>query len=405
MSTFKKAYEMTLEEYRELVVPNIVSYFKFLKKNSKFFVKADYYGLRYLSWNEYSQKAEESYDPKHHSNLPYDSFMKKLTEDRWRQATQNETVQADEKLIEEKEVLFDNVAKFLTVEDVKKFEEDEKKSNKRIVKRSADSGLYVQDLMDGKMTPERVQQIFDSVGVRVPKHVQEMKDKVQYQGYSRSTHDRLVRSSKDFEVKLRKELEPYMHHLELRYKISIEKLVNDFLTVAPNFKDSRFAIGEYCNRKATSRSDYESKRTTLQRYVEGIQKVSLYDERLQEAAKQYAESFIGEFLFKVQDKLKVITAKKGIPTFEISELKFGSGRAVGNFYIHYPDATTLRMETEIIFAGGYNIQRLHDRYLFKVFKDGKLVKLEDIDKAFESVNESIKLKRYKNLDDNDSQNL
>lgn len=389
-----KAYEMTLNQYRELVAPIIAAYFKFLKKNSKFFKKVDYYGLPYEIWSEYYNNKKENYDPKQHYNLP---FNEERTREYWTEKTGGAPMDPPSNIVAERDAFMKQLAEYLTPNDIKKFEDDEKKSNKRIVKRAADDGTYVQMLIDGFLTPQKVQEIFDSVGVRVPRHVQEMKDKVQYQGYSRSVHDRLLSSGKEFEIKLRKALLPYMHILEDRYRGQIENLMKDYLKFVDENPQERFAIGRYCERKSTSRTDYVNKMDTLQRYTEKGQKSSKYEEILNKDAKEYAEQFIVEFLFRVQDKLKVITSKKGIPTFEISNMDFKLGRAVGNFFVHYPDGTTLRLEVEIIFAGGYNIQSLHDRYLFKVFKDGKMVKLEDLDKAFENVSESVKLKRYDTL--------
>lgn len=379
---------MTLEEYQRVVVPHITEYFKFLKKNSKHFVPSDYYGLRYVSWSEYLKKAKEEYersDAMTKYNLP---FKTDYTVNWWHKATGHSPEQASEELVSQKEVLFQSVAQFIADSDVKKFEKDERKSNKRAVKRAADSGLIVQDLMDGKMLPTDVEKIFGSVGLKVPRHVQEMRDKVEKQGYSRSTHNMLLKANKDFEDKLRVAMTPHMQVLEDRYKNKINYQVGDYLKHVNT-------TGDPSVHKYTRNMLDKSVSSVLYQYTKDGRKVQEYEAVLDKSAKNYAEGFLLEFVMRVQEKLKVINEKKGVPTFEIRHVSFNRGSIEGQFTVDYADQTHLLLEVEVILAGGYNIQSLHNRYLFKIFKDGKFVKLEDVDRAFESVNEGVKLDRFK----------
>lgn len=389
MAEQKKSYQMTLEEYQRVVVPHIAEYFKFLKKYAKYFVQADYYGLQYLTWSEYLQNAKEQYersDSKTKYNLP---FNLDYTVSNWVYKTNHAPPeQAPEEIISKKNELYQIIAQFITDLDVKKFEKDERKSNKRAIKRAADSGQIVQDLMDGKLLPTDIELIFGSVGLKVPRHVQEMRDKVEKQGYSRSTHNILLKANKDFEDKLRVAMQPHKHVLEDRYKNKINYQVGDYLKHVN-------ATGDSSVYKYTKKMLDQSVSSVLYQYTKEGKKVENYEEMLDKSAKNYAESFLLEFVMRVQEKLKVINEKKGVPTFEIKHVAFNSGKIEGQFTVDYSDQTHLFLEVEVILAGGHNIQSLHNRYLFKVFKDGKFVKLEDIDKAFESLSEGVKLNRFK----------
>lgn len=385
----KKAYQMTLSEYQQTVTPLLNDFFKFLKKSKKF-IKQGYFGLEYLSFDEYIGLAKENHlKSEYFSKYPFDPT---LATSNWRKILESEPIQASESEIDTKEELFKKVIVYFTDKGVKNFEKDEIKSNKREVRRAVDADLYVKDLIEGNLTPSQVEEIFLSVGLKVPKNVQEMKEKVSKQGYNRSIHDRLMISSKDFEEKIRKALKPHMDKLADRYRSSVNSVVEDFFKWCQN--TGMDSVSKYAQSVTQSRSDYNNKTQLLYKYTVKGQKSDKYDQMLDVAAERYAESFVLEFVLKVNDKLKVLNQKKGIPTFEIKNLQFSQQRIEGFFDIHYSDGTSLYLETDVILAGGYNIQGLHNRYLFKLFKDGKMVKLEDIDKAFENLNEKIKLNRY-----------
>ena len=163
----KPAYLMTLSEYQEKVSPIFKSFNKFIFKNSNCLKSAGYYGVIYYDFEEYMRKKRTEWE---NSNEKWDkekgwdaSFGKGYAEKQW----PNHDNITDEVKNTYKEYL--EFFKLVFGENnLSRIESDETKSNKRSIRRSIDDDTYLNLLTNNEITIEKMNEIFDSVGVKIP---------------------------------------------------------------------------------------------------------------------------------------------------------------------------------------------------------------------------------------------
>jgi hypothetical protein len=164
----KPAYLMTLTEYKAKITPIIKSFYKFISKNTDYFKKSDYYGLIYLTWDEYIEKERIEWENKKKDKWEEgkdweSSWHKKYIEEQW----------MDHKPIPQdvKKTYEDYLTVFTQIfenENLSKVETDEVGSNKRSVRRAFDDGTYVDLIKENKLEYDKFEEIVTSVGLKIP---------------------------------------------------------------------------------------------------------------------------------------------------------------------------------------------------------------------------------------------
>jgi hypothetical protein len=361
---------MTLSEYNQTVTPVLKDFYKFIKKNSKYFKKADFYGVVYHTFQEYMEyQLSRKYTY---------SGSQEYYENEWKK---NHVVDAVPSEIYSKYLEFQEIFKTLFgISNLSKIESDEQKSNKRSVRRAIDSDLYIEYLKDGIITPDKLVEVFSSVGLKIPNNILKLKAKVETQGYNRSIENTLLAKTKEFQDVLRKELEPHYNKLKDIKKTRVMFFVDKF---EKQFDQQLHKFGQSFSFEPVKNEAISLIQKLFKvDYTEGkniYTRLSEFDCIVEKMSIQYAESFIESFIFRIEEKLLVINNKLGSPSISFSNIKFSHGELEGIVNISWTSGITITIEAQVIIAGGYHIQTEHCRYLLKPFYKGKLIDLEKID--------------------------
>lgn len=381
-----KACLMTLSEYQATVTPLFKAFNKFMKKNGQYFKKKNYSGLICLTYPQFIEKELEHLKKQYKNLAEDDSYARQ----RWFDSVNfrekprtDEEVPAD--ILKMYHALIKQFEQYFSKEEItSRIERDELNSNKRAVRRAIEKDFYVDALKDGEVTPARLVEIFDSLELKMPKRILELKTKVETQGYDRSTELAQVKKTKEFEDELRKELGPYYEELRQRELRRIEIIVDEFEKSSSdlyNYLRKFDRIPSYKNQLESLlnelfKGDYVKEEN---RRVYKYMRREDYNDRLQLKATAFAEDFIRNFVHRIELKLRVITAKLGAPVFKITKANLHAEEFECLVTVTWPNKVSIVIEAEVIIAGGYNIQVTHYRYLLKTFYNGKYIDLENID--------------------------
>lgn len=372
---------MTLSEYQSQVTPLFKEWKKFLRKNESYFKSADYYGLYQLTFSQYMEVQK---------NAQY--YVEKYSIERWTKDYHKIAEDPSKEIIEQYNSFIEKFKQFFTENDMKKIEKDEAKSNKRSIRRAIDNDFYIDALKDGIVTPQRLVEIFASVGVNMPSRIQKMKYKVEVEGYDRSKELAQAKKTKEFEDALRKELKPYYEALKLREMNRLMKLITDFedkykadLSNIPSGSRSgdRREYERYKEEQAlysqvtdffTSKYDKNTDHSKIWK----ASRVANFDQHMEDRITAYAENFIIKLVQRLEFKLRVINSKLGQPVLTVVSSGSNAGNFEGVIKATWSNGVEIFIEAEVIIAGGM-IQTDHYRYLLKPFYNKKYIDIEDID--------------------------
>jgi hypothetical protein len=377
----KMAYEMTLDEYQSKVSPIIKEYRKFIKKYEKWFAAASYYGLLYLSLEEvidafnndiqyrnFSMPKKDSwtfrnFTPEQQARYEY-SYRKTRNFDE--NYTQDPTPQY---LIDEKNNYINKFKEFFTQEEINsEVDQDELKSNKRSVRRAIDNGTYARMLESGEITIERLNEIGDSVGVRIPKSVLSPKEKLkaEFEEKKKKALSQLPKISVQKMDELIQSILNDLKPLESEIFIKERKRILELFSKVTKLQE--ISVKDLAQMNLPQINVYiitevrviKEDRKTIDKFV----KVDLTDNweiELNKALVEFVEALKYKIIFSIINNFDRIT----VPIAEIERLgiKAGNKGFEGQYKFIFENGCSFIFETQSIPAGGYNIQAFHYRFL------------------------------------------
>ena len=377
----KMAYEMTLDEYQAKVSPIIKDYRKFIKKYEKWFAASAYNGLLYVSLEEvidalnsgisYSNFRLPSKDDWTYRNFtPEQQARYEYSYRKTRKFDENYTQEpTPQYLIDEKNNYINKFKEFFTKDEIEsRVEQDELKSNKRSVRRAIDNGTYAKMLELGEITIERLNEIGDSVGVRIPRSVLSPKDKLkaEFDEKKRKALSELptisVEKMDALIESILKDLKPLESEIYIKERKRILELFSKVTKLQEiSVKDlAQMNLPQINVYVITEIRVIKEDRKTIDKFV----KVDLNDnweKELNKALVEFVESLKYKIIFSIINNFDRIT----VPISEIKRLgiKVGEKGFEGQYKFIFENGCSFIFETQSIPAGGYNIQAYHFRFL------------------------------------------
>ena len=386
---FTPSYLMTLDEYKEKVTPLIQAYKKFLKKNSNWFVKPDYYGIAHYSF-------EEAFELKDSPNAVFmDSYGREIpTEEKIRRNySYKKTRNFDEEytqeptppnLIAENKDFIKKLKKYFTFIDLnEKIQDDETKSNKRAVRRAIDNNTYKNLLTNKEVQLRQLENVADSVGIKLPKSIfdKATQNQMKYEeelGKLLSNIPALsLEKLKELIEQIKIDLKPLEDEVYEREYERYSEIINDnigktFLAeklnpILPIWDKIYVYEAEYKDEQKTDwRGSYY---TSKVRYENLIELKSDWENKLSVWLKEVVDNLKNSIIIAIMSNFQNIN----IPIEFIERLKIEVGFKgfEGSYKFTFVNGSSFVMNFQGIGAGGYNIQKYHFRFLTN-FSDVKL---------------------------------
>lgn len=374
-----KAAFMTSANYKVEVSPLIKAFNKFMKKNEQYFKKADYNGFVYLTFPEYFSKSLEALKKQ---KLQF-SDPEKYIKDSW----SNSCKTFDEvpvTILEQYHILYNQLIEYFG-DFMNKIEGDETNNNKRSVRRAIDNNFYIEALKEEFITPEHLNDIFTSVGLRIPKNILELKNKIENNTYDRAAEFRFTRISKEFIENLTIAFKPHYDELRESSTLRDKDFINKFETKFNS--DFKAYVDSFETREGkaygTNKVYTFYKMTYNGRDVE-MRKTDWLD-IIEKRATDYADSFFGKFYFRVLDKTRVVVDRNGTPKVTVSDAYFTGGEFNGYINLTFDNGLVLNVKAQVIFVVDNYIQSDHFRYLLHIYHNGKAIDLENLDQLVQTV--------------------
>tara|TARA_R110000772_G_scaffold43995_1_gene101218 strand:- start:34969 stop:36042 length:1074 start_codon:yes stop_codon:yes gene_type:complete len=354
---------MTLEQYKTDIVPLVIELKKVLRK--KFLIPAGYTTLQHLTHDEFIQQQIEKGEKSNKINKYNlgEEYYRSQAEKRWVGNKLKDTEIPTELHNQYKELYNKLAPLFIKVNgvDMGKIHKDHKSE----VRRAISEDVYIKELKEGTIDFNLVENVCNSLGIKVPKRLYDLKEKVEQGLYNRG----YITANKEFLKSIRNYLTPYTDKLR---KIKRDQLEGSM----KGFEDSDYSdLYDYCY-KGLNRND--SLYNELYKFYDRNVKVGNIESLIQEKCKEYSDYYISNFIFRMENKTNLVNVKWGIPQITFSDTYFSGGEFETKFVLTYGNGNVITGDTKVIIAGGY-IQCLHQRYLFHFYYKGKKVSLEEID--------------------------
>jgi hypothetical protein len=368
----ESAHLITLSVYQATVTPIFKEFAAFIRKNGKYLLSDNYSYLDLITLPVYIERQLESFKINEFYNLGAD--YAKTT---WvKRGGSLEEIPAD--VHAEYKRLVGLFTGIFGEGNLRLIQKDEAKSNKRAIRRAIDSDAYLPLLMDGVVSPEQLQEIFDATGVKMPKNVLEMKEKVQFEGYDRTAQLMQAKRNSDFAKQIRKAIDSDMEILRERKRRYVRNILTKFEeSGSTSYRFAKNFVGQ-SHKQASMVEQLVLQFFTFDYATKQYNRIETFDLLVESMANQYAEDFIAGFVYRINEKLLVINSNLGTPTINVKHITFGAD-VEGVIEATWENGYAIEIHPTVILAGGHHIQVLHERYLFKAFHQGKMIKLEEID--------------------------
>ena len=381
------AYLMTLEEYQKTVVPVLSEYNKFIKKNFDYLASTDYNGMFYYTFPELlsdvkkgTQKGFMFRRGEYDKGYSDEEFARRAFGYRktGKFDKEYEPAKTPEGLTEKKNEYINKLRNYFTEEEiVRLIEKDELKSNKRTVKRAIDNDTYKKLLNEGKVTVEQIENVAESVGVKLPKKIfsESLKKSMESQAlYDKiyasmpSVNKQVLSKMVDDIKETFKPLEKIIYERETkRYEKSILETLeqkeadvhklHDWL----HFFDFVFKYEKQEERKHKEKDRYNRDITVTTHWIVGLSLKDGWKDAVSKAVLEEIEMLKVNMIYSIIDNFQKITMP--IESIEQVSLDVGAKGFEGTYKFKFKNGSSFIFKTEAIGAGGYNIQRYHFRYL------------------------------------------
>lgn len=394
--TSKSAYLMTEEEYTEKVVPLIKSYKKFVKKNDAYLKHLGYgYGLDYYTFEEHMADLSK-FKRKDMGGRSLEEQARWDLSYRFAKDTDGKRGQFDEKfdmktpanVIAENKEYHQKLNQYFTKDQLRYMGKDSDKTNKTNVRYAIDEDIYRKLLDAEKISVEKVMEIAESVGVKLPKKVYDTKTQINMELAEQRAKILKGLSSNNLEQmrliteRIKEKLKPIEQEVYTTEYNRIETLLSEAIgkTYYPSLDDAYYgkstiyALSNIIPIYSLIVSVQKTGKTKSELYSRGtIEKVVNVPEYKVEGFKEnYAKTlsyYVSDYVRSLKVKLlgaiynDFARITSDIKSFDFVELTRDAQGFQGLFKITFTNGAILYYKTQSIGAGGYNIQKFHYRYL------------------------------------------
>lgn len=356
---------MTLEQYKTDVVPLILELKKILRKG--FLKSSGYTGLLYLTKDEYIQKEIERGRGRVSSTLNKwkldDDYYREYATQTWERFKLKDTPIPVELYNEYKNIYNKLSPLFIDPKsvDVSKAHKDHKPE----VRKAISDDVYIQELKSNEVDFTLIENVCDSLEIKVPKRLYDMKEKVEQGIYDRG----YLKANMKFIESIRTYLLPYVDKLRKIKRDHIEGSMKAFE------ESDRKSTYDYFYKKLDNINLYNEMSVF---YNTDKTRVGDVENRIQKMCIEYSDQYVNNFIFRMENKTNLINIKWGVPIITFSNTTFDSGELGSNFILSYSNGNKITGDSKVIIAGGY-IQCLHQRYLLNFYYNGSKISLEQID--------------------------
>ena len=377
---------MTQDEYLQQVVPVLKEYKDFLKKN-KFFVQVNYGSIPEWSYPELVEirKAHGkvgflkfNFSPEMKmgstSYIRTEDDLDKQLERSWEeQSGDNVSKEAPFNVIEKKREYVERLKNFFGVPFFENSigDADVMKTNKRVIKYAIDNNIYKELLDSKKITIEELTKIAESAGVRIPAKLTDenkMRMEKAYDEISKKMPSVNRKILTELVESIKKSFEPVAKEIYKREVARYKELATDIVNqqkISPARISAIFdfyeKVFEYNIEKVEIDSDSPKREKIYETYFVGLKLKPDYVSKIEEYVEGYVERLKAEFINAILSNFDKITLP--ISDFTTLSLKLGAKGLQGKYAFVFNNGSRFNFKTQAIYAGGYNIQRLHLRYL------------------------------------------
>ena len=380
--TNKYSYLMTLEEYKQSgIIDLLKEYRKFVKKNEKSLYSESYGSIAdFRTLEEYIELGDKSplYSTTNIMGLPNKkSVAETIIGEFIKQKTRygknpNDYEVASKEVIEQNKNFREKILKYFPLNKYGniQIDNDELKSNKRAVRNAMEKNIYFNLIKDGKLSVDRLEEIADSVGVRITKETYsadknaELKEYLKKIKIPQQNYEALL----EFGKKINKDLQPIK---ETAYNKEYKRYSNNILeSVGKTITSDRLSllIPFWMSVVDVNKKEVKSPRGSY--YTEYEYTILSVKSDWEKQLEKKVNDIVEELMFKIVTTIISAISFVKIPFKSVvsKEVKIGAKGFEGVYEINFTDGSKFDLVTQGIEAGGYNIQSFHYRYISKIEK-------------------------------------